>query len=189
MPLPKIEDWKAPWEKNEGDEIDAEKAKVFTYSLLQREEKALNEAASAKKALETVQAEKDALQKTIDDKAREGESESDRMKREIAELQKRLDEKPKGDDIETIRLRVALDKGLTLSQAKRLVGTTEEEILADVEELLKDLAPKNDKEKDDDDDDDTPVRRTPRRVSNPLDPDDRAPKFDVDKAVDLIPRP
>lgn len=187
MPLPKFEDWKAPWEKNEGDEIDAEKAKAFIYSLLQREEKALAAADAAKKSLETVQSEKDALQKTIDDKAREGESETERLQREMAELQKRLDEKPKGDDIETIRLRVALDKGLTLSQAKRLVGTTEEEILADVEELLKDLAPK--KEKDDDDDDDTTVRRTPRRVSNPLDPDDRAPKFDVDKAVDLIPRP
>lgn len=40
---------------------------------------------------------------------------------------------------EASRLRVALDKGLTPSQAKRLVGTTEEELAADADELLADL--------------------------------------------------
>jgi hypothetical protein len=37
------------------------------------------------------------------------------------------------------RLEVALDKGLTPSQAKRLVGSTREELEADADELLKDL--------------------------------------------------
>jgi hypothetical protein len=37
------------------------------------------------------------------------------------------------------RLEVALDKGLTPSQAKRLVGTTREELEADADELLKDI--------------------------------------------------
>lgn len=37
---------------------------------------------------------------------------------------------------EVLRLRVALRKSLTLTQAKRLVGSTEEELEADAEELL-----------------------------------------------------
>lgn len=42
---------------------------------------------------------------------------------------------------EAARLRVALEKGLTPAQAKRLVGTTEEELSADADELLADLQP------------------------------------------------
>lgn len=40
---------------------------------------------------------------------------------------------------ENARLKVALDLGLTLAQAKRLVGDTEEELKADAEQLLKDF--------------------------------------------------
>lgn len=41
------------------------------------------------------------------------------------------------------RLEVALEKGLTPSQAKRLVGGTREELEADADELLKDLGDSN----------------------------------------------
>lgn len=41
------------------------------------------------------------------------------------------------------RALVALDKGLTASQAKRLVGTTREELEADADDLLTDLGSKN----------------------------------------------
>jgi len=41
--------------------------------------------------------------------------------------------------IEAARASVALDEGLTPTQAKRLVGTTREELLADAQELKKDL--------------------------------------------------
>jgi hypothetical protein len=42
---------------------------------------------------------------------------------------------------EVLRLRVALGKGLTATQAKRLVGTTEEELEADADELLASFRP------------------------------------------------
>jgi len=42
------------------------------------------------------------------------------------------------------RLKVALEKGLTATQAKRLVGDTEEDLSADADELLADLAPSSD---------------------------------------------
>lgn len=41
--------------------------------------------------------------------------------------------------LERARAVVALDKGLTASQAKRLVGSTPEELAADADELLADL--------------------------------------------------
>lgn len=40
------------------------------------------------------------------------------------------------------RLKVAISKGLTLTQAKRLVGSTEDELTADADELLSDLGAK-----------------------------------------------
>lgn len=41
--------------------------------------------------------------------------------------------------LDAVRYEVALDKGLTRSQAKRLVGNTPEELAADADELLADL--------------------------------------------------
>ena len=43
------------------------------------------------------------------------------------------------------RLEIALDKGLTKGQAKRLVGSTREELEADADELLADLGVDDDK--------------------------------------------
>jgi len=42
-------------------------------------------------------------------------------------------------DLKAARSEVALEKGLTASQAKRLVGTTKDELTADADELLTDL--------------------------------------------------
>lgn len=42
-------------------------------------------------------------------------------------------------ELSLARLEVALDKGLTRAQAKRLVGSTREELEADADELLSDL--------------------------------------------------
>lgn len=55
-------------------------------------------------------------------------SEEQRLKDRIAELETA--------SLEAARLRVALRKGLTETQAKRLVGTTDEELEADADELL-----------------------------------------------------
>jgi len=41
-----------------------------------------------------------------------------------------------------LRLEIALEKGLTLKQANRLSGTTKEELLADADDFLADLTPK-----------------------------------------------
>lgn len=49
---------------------------------------------------------------------------------------------------EALRLRIAMRKGLNESQAKRLVGTTEEELEADADDLLKTFKGKADEEEE-----------------------------------------
>lgn len=41
-------------------------------------------------------------------------------------------------ELDNARLQIALEKGLTLSDARRLVGSTRDELLADADEFLKD---------------------------------------------------
>ena len=61
--------------------------------------------------------------------------------------------------LELARVRVAIRKGLTESQAKRLVGETEEELEADADEFLKDIKPGGNGNSDSSD---SRNRRTPR---------------------------
>ena len=86
------------------------------------------------KLIQDLRSDKDKL-KPLADKARELE---DAQKSEVDKLNDRIKElEPTAH--EAARLRVALDKGLTLKQAKRLVGDTEEELAADADQLLEDL--------------------------------------------------
>ena len=62
-------------------------------------------------------------------------TEVERLTAQVAALTKERDTAT----VSSARLRVALDKGLTPTQAKRLVGDTEEELAADADELLSDL--------------------------------------------------
>lgn len=66
-----------------------------------------------------------------------------------SELQKAVERAEKAEKdltptrAQVARLEVALEKGLTLTQAKRLVGTTKDELAADADELLADLGGKS----------------------------------------------
>jgi len=63
---------------------------------------------------------------------------------------------------------VALEKGLTPTQAKRLVGNTREELLAEADELLKDLGSENDGR---------PNARNQKKKTAPNPKDDEAREF------------
>jgi hypothetical protein len=67
--------------------------------------------------------------KAIEDKDK---SETERLTEENARLHKELG----AATASSVRMRVALDKGLSPTQAKRLVGDTEEELTADADEIL-----------------------------------------------------
>jgi len=187
MPKLKFEDYRAPWETEAGGEteIDKPKLKRYLFNLIQDKEKAQEREAE-------VTTERDALKKAADEKAREGESEVDRLKRENQEL-KAAAEKPKGPTVEELKYRVALEKGLTAKQAKRLQGTTEEELSADADDLLeswggKSTPPDGDGDDDGDDQGVTPARQ-PRQLRNPASGDgDSGKEIDIDKALAQIPR-
>jgi hypothetical protein len=64
----------------------------------------------------------------------------DRDKSEVDKLNERLSA-AEARALDAERYEVALEKGLTRTQAKRLIGTTREELEADADELLADLGP------------------------------------------------
>lgn len=183
--LVEFDNYRAPWETEAGGdtEIDKSKLKKYLYGLLSDKEKLQGQ-------VTTVTEERDTLKTAADAEARKGESEVDRLKRENEELKNR---KPQGDPVEVLRLQVALDKGLTKVQAKRLLGTTEEEIAKDADELLESFGGKGNAPADEegDEDDDEGVRRQPRqsRNSGVGDDDGNGSKpVDIEAALATIPR-
>lgn len=76
-----------------------------------------------------------------------------KLNSEAANLRKRVNEAPKADDVASkdsrikelerseMQFDVAFDLGLPKTIAKRLVGTTREEMIADAQALLEELAP------------------------------------------------
>lgn len=57
----------------------------------------------------------------------------------LAESHAAAEQRAKDAELRATRLEVAADKGLTSAQAKRLVGTTREEVEADADEVLRDF--------------------------------------------------
>lgn len=134
--FPKYEDWKAPWEVDaEGKDIpeeeqkfDAERARKLIYARtadLHRKSTALDETTASKEELEQQIAEA-----TDPEKVKQ-------LQKQIEDQQAEIEKAKK--DTKTIRLEVALDKGLTKRQAMRLVGETREELEEDADELLKEF--------------------------------------------------
>lgn len=68
----------------------------------------------------------------------------DRDKSELEKLTDRAataDERAAAAELRSLRLEIAHEKGLTGKQAKRLIGSTREELEADADDLLSDLKP------------------------------------------------
>jgi hypothetical protein len=83
---------------------------------------------------------------------------------------------------EAARLRIAIKKGLTETQAKRLVGDTEEDLEKDADDLLASF-------KDDDNDDGTGERRTPKpRLRTGAAPSSEPEETDPEKLAEQVPR-
>lgn len=171
MTLPKYEDWTAPWE-GEGKELDPDVVKRLVYNLKLSEETLTAKVSERDTALDVY---KEA------EKAAEAEklTETQRLEKENAEL-KAQNEKDAQELVRTnALLKVRLEKGLSEAEANRLVGNTEAELLADADEFLK-LIPRGETEEIEEDAD-NPVRRQPRVVRTPGDPDPTAGKpSDVD---------
>jgi hypothetical protein len=98
----------------------------------------------------------------------EDASKSD-IERATAEAQQHLVRADKAEG-ELLRLRVAIRKGLTETQAKRLVGATEDELEADADDLMASFKPKEPEPAPKEDDDEPPAREQRRRPQERLRP-------------------
>lgn len=179
-PFPaKVEDWSAPWE------VDAD------GNVLPAEDQNLDPA-RLKNYLHGLLSDKIRLQGTIDTSAARVEE----LERSIAEapdaaaltaVQTELAQaraaaeaaKNNPNNALALKYEIALEKGLTKSQARRLVGDTREEIEADAAELVKDLGGQQQREQTEETEE--PAGRvTPRGTfTNPADP---KPGAGADKA-------
>lgn len=81
-----------------------------------------------------------------------------------------------------MRLQVALDKGLTAVQAKRLVGDTPEELAADADEILESFRPSGDKQETTDQ-----LRGPKETLRSGARPNDE-PEPDMREVVAKVPR-
>lgn len=94
--------------------------------------------AAAEKALKDAQAKL----REVDDA---GKSDLERLQGQVADLTTKLGEASGRAD----RFEIAAAKGLSLAQARRLVGSSKDELEADADELRKDLGLDKDADKDD----------------------------------------
>lgn len=167
--LPEFKDWQAPWVKN-GTEFNAETAAKLVYDKTKDVED-LKEAHATK--LTELTAANTELQGKVDAAAKAAMTDAERQAAEKKELETKL--ASAGDkDLENTRLRLALENNLTLTQAKRLVGTNEAELKADVAELLADLGLSKEGETGNEggegsENEKTGSRRQPAKLKNPLD--------------------
>jgi hypothetical protein len=186
------EDERDPKEKNEEDESDEQpdkgketdwQAEAEKWKGLSRKregvETALKRAGIGLADVSELLAARRKLQE-LDDKDK---SESDRLTDRAAIAEKKAADAEK----EAARLRVGLRKGLTETQAKRLVGETEEELEADAKELLASFQPPaNDEDKGKGD---MPSGRPKERVRSGAAPNEEPDETDPAKLAAKVPRP
>lgn len=152
---------KPPWESDE--DFDAERA----WKLIQ------NTRADAEKAKK----EREALAKQVKDH-------EDATKTDAQKLEDRAtgaEQKATKATLEAARLRVALKKGLTETQAKRLVGESEEDLEKDADELLESF-------KAEDDDGQEPRRRPKERLRPGAAPSSEPEETNPAKLAEEVPR-
>jgi hypothetical protein len=168
--LPKLDEWKAPWEvdddgndiADEDQEIDPAKLKKYLYNLQ-----------SDKLKLQTKVDEATTRAEELEEKVANAADPAKltELQQEVARVRQERDDaaaKAQKDgeaDLIALKYEVALDLGLTKVQARRLMGTTKEELEQDAEELLASFGGgKNAQTGDDEDNGGDTVRRGPRRV-------------------------
>lgn len=91
--------------------------------------KALDAERTARKAAEKAKTDLEARLKELEDRDK---SDTQKLTDQVAAAEKRVAEA----EARALRLEVATSKGLTPAQAKRLVGTTKDELEADADELV-----------------------------------------------------
>lgn len=110
----------------------------------------------------------------------EAEEKTKSESQRLAEANRAAEERAHKAEIDACRMRVALRKGLTETQVKRLLGTTEEELEADADELLEAFKTAEPAA--------APASARPKERLRPGAVPDAEPDPDVDAVVGAIPR-
>lgn len=190
--LPPLDEWHAPWEldddknviENEDEQvIDKARLRRFIHGLLTDKIKLQTKVGE-------LQTERDGLKEQVDAKQREGESEADRLKRELAEAKDKLAKAPE-KDLEKLRLEAALEAGLTRDQIRRLDRdlTEYDDILEDARKLKSEFGGAGKPADEDDDEDTNTPRARPRSPRSPGDPDRGSSRTgtSVQDVLDAVP--
>lgn len=180
-PLPKkVEEWKAPWEVHpetgedvpeDEQEIDRDRLKKYLFGLL-----------TDKARLQTTNSETAAKIEELERAVAEAPDAAAlaTLQTQLADARRQAAEAAKGPGAQALKFEIALEKGLTKAQARRLVGETREELEADADELLADLGVRQQqsgKEDPPDEGGEPDGRSQPRnRFANPQDPKPNAGK-------------
>lgn len=139
------------------------------------------------KLIQNVRGDAEKLKKERDTLATQVKAAEDATKSDTQKLEERATTAESGLSTaqrETARLRIALKKNLTETQAKRLVGDTEEELEADADELLASF-----KDDANEDGDGGGERRTPKpRMRTGTAPSSEPEETDPEKLAELVPR-
>jgi hypothetical protein len=180
-------DWKAPWE-TAGTEFNAELAKKRIYDLLSDKEVAAEKHTTEVAALTTKNTE---LQKAVDEVNSKNLTEAQRLEKEKKDLENKLTARETADEkLKVTRLELALEHGLTKAEAKRLVGSTEEELKADAITLLEEKGLYKDGKPVEKSTEEvsTSTRRTPRTAHNPLNPEGGGEGVSAEQLLKVLPR-
>lgn len=161
-------------ESSATDDAPADGAEVMDTDAGKRALQAERERA---KALERQLAELKPLAEAAKKAEDEKKSEVERLTEQVQKLTQERDSAMVDRD----RYQVALDKGLTVTQAKRLVGRTADEFTADADELLADLGAGSSGEKE------PPAGKPREALSGGGDPTE-ATEPDIRSVIESIPR-
>lgn len=140
-------------------------------------QKAINAERKARREADKRAADAEARLKELEDA---GKGELDRIRDENATLKSRLTEL----ESTNTRLTVAIDKGLSKSQAKRLVGSTAEELEADADEILESFGGGNNSGGATP----PPTRRPVEALKGGSEPNEAPVEMDPRKLAESVPR-
>lgn len=170
----KFEDWTPPWGADD-EKLDIDKVKKLIFGHTQ--DKAKLQASNA-----SLTKERDEANQKVKDFETKDLSEVDRLKRENEELKSKS--AAPADDLRADRLEVALEKGLTAAQARRLSGSTREELEADADSYIEEHGIG----KGDGEGEGPPSNRPRGRLTTGLGGNDEAPdELDPAKLGDQLP--
>lgn len=192
--LPKLDDWKAPWELDankaplpeDQQVIDKAKLKKYLHGLLSDKER-------LQTTVTDVTTERDTLKAEKAEKEREGETELQRITRERDEA-KAAAQAASTQSTESLALEILSEKdGITIKDAKFLAsrarGKDRAEVEKDIEQLVERFGVKAGGEGNQQTDPPNPLNGKPQPVLTPGDPTPGSTPTGAGKSIDeLFPR-